>query len=54
MTVYEAGGGGFGDPQQRDINAVVKDVTDGFVSEAGAQSDYGVNVDVRAKTGKRI
>ncbi len=38
------GGGGWGDPLQRDPAAVLRDVRDGYVSVAGAQSDYGVVV----------
>ncbi|MEO1681007.1 MAG: hydantoinase B/oxoprolinase family protein [Pseudomonadota bacterium] len=36
------GGGGFGDPFERDIDKVVSDVRNGLVSIAGAKSDYGV------------
>ncbi|MEL6205997.1 MAG: hydantoinase B/oxoprolinase family protein [Pseudomonadota bacterium] len=36
------GGGGFGDPFERDIEKVVSDVRNGLVSIAGAKSDYGV------------
>jgi N-methylhydantoinase B len=36
------GGGGFGNPFQRDITRVVDDVRNGLVSEAGARLDYGV------------
>ncbi|MDE0231019.1 MAG: hydantoinase B/oxoprolinase family protein [bacterium] len=36
------GGGGFGDPLDRDPAMVLADVVDGYVSVAGAQRDYGV------------
>jgi N-methylhydantoinase B len=36
------GGGGFGNPFQRDISRVIDDVRNGLVSEAGARLDYGV------------
>jgi N-methylhydantoinase B len=36
------GGGGFGNPFQRDITRVVEDVRNGLVSELGAKLDYGV------------
>ena len=36
------GGGGFGDPQQRDRAAVLADVREGYVSAVGAARDYGV------------
>jgi N-methylhydantoinase B len=37
-----AGGGGFGDPLQRDVTAVKKDVDFGYISRRSAESDYGV------------
>lgn len=36
------GGGGWGDPMQRNVLAVVEDVRNGFVSIDGAREDYGV------------
>lgn len=39
------GGGGFGDPYDRDVEAVLRDVADGFVSSATARTVYGVVVD---------
>lgn len=36
------GGGGFGDPLQRDPQAVLQDVLNGYVSIEAAQRDYGV------------
>lgn len=36
------GGGGWGDPYQRDPQAVLRDVRDEYVSIAGARRDYGV------------
>ena len=36
------GGGGYGDPLDRDPAAVLEDVLEGLVSEAGARRDYGV------------
>ena len=38
------GGGGFGDPLERDGEAVAADVRDGLVSVAGAAASYGVVV----------
>jgi N-methylhydantoinase B len=38
------GAGGYGDPRARDPQAVLRDVRDGKVSIAGAESDYGVRV----------
>ena len=37
-----AGGGGFGDPLERDPQAVLDDVIDGYVSLERAERDYGV------------
>ncbi len=36
------GGGGYGDPQTRDLDAVVRDVRQGLVSREAARADYGV------------
>jgi N-methylhydantoinase B len=38
------GGGGWGDPLERDPERVLRDVRDGYVSLAGAARDYGVVV----------
>lgn len=42
LTVLMAGGGGYGDPFERDPAAVLEDVLDGFVSREAAERDYGV------------
>ena len=39
-----AGGGGLGDPLKREINQVLNDVVDGYVSVERAKKDYGVVV----------
>ena len=39
------GGGGFGDPLERDPTLVREDVLDGYVSIGGAREDYGVIID---------
>ena len=36
------GSGGFGDPSERDINAIKEDVLDGYISEEAAETNYGV------------
>jgi len=36
------GSGGFGDPSERDINAIKEDVLDGYISEEAAERHYGV------------
>jgi N-methylhydantoinase B len=40
-----AGGGGYGDPKQRDVEAVEKDVRNGYVSIEQAKEGYGVVID---------
>jgi N-methylhydantoinase B len=44
ITIGLPGGGGYGDPMQRDPADVVADVRRGFVSRAAAARDYGVVV----------
>ncbi len=36
------GGGGYGDPHEREISAILADVRNGYVSRAAAERDYGV------------
>lgn len=38
--LLSAGGGGFGDPKDRDPNSVSEDVIDGYVSEYAARTIY--------------
>ena len=42
VRIYTAGGGGWGDPLERDVARVLDDVLDGFVSLAAARERYGV------------
>jgi N-methylhydantoinase B len=42
VVVRTAGGGGYGPPWQRDLDRVVRDVREGYVSEQAARSAYGV------------
>ena len=42
VVIETSGGGGFGDPLTREVERVVADVAEGYVSIAGAASDYGV------------
>lgn len=42
LSNQSAGGGGFGDPFERDPEAVRQDVIDGYVSRERAREDYGV------------
>jgi len=45
FRVVTAGGGGHGDPSQRDPAAVLEDVRDGYVSRSAARELYGVDID---------
>ena len=46
MVSYRlAGAGGYGDPADRDPQAVRDDVADGYVSAKAAAETYGVDVD---------
>jgi len=40
--LYSGGGGGWGDPYERDPQAVLDDVIQGYVSQEAAEKDYGV------------
>ncbi len=46
FTRPSAGGGGLGDPIERDPKAVLEDVIDGYVSVERARKDYGVIISV--------
>src|SRR5690606_14180860 len=57
ITFLTPGAGGWGNPAERDLEAVRRDVENGFVTPEGAARDYGVvtdglTVDVDA-TGKQ-
>lgn len=41
MTIVEAGGGGYGDPKEREPKAIAADVANGFVSADAAHRLYG-------------
>ena len=45
VRLYTAGGGGWGDPLERDAGLVERDVRGGFVSLESARSEYGVVID---------
>ena len=40
-----AGGGGYGDPVERDAEMVMKDFLNGHISLKGARENYGVVID---------
>ena len=42
LTLLYAGGGGYGDPKQRDRDAVRADLRDGYISADAARRDYGL------------
>ena len=44
LSIQLSGGGGFGDPRERDRAAVMNDVADGYVSVKAAKELYGVDV----------
>ncbi len=46
MSFWAAGGGGYGDPFERDPERVLSDVIDEYISVEAARRDYGVAVDV--------
>jgi N-methylhydantoinase B len=45
VELRTGGGGGFGDPRERDPERVRRDVVDGYVSVEAAERDYGVKLD---------
>jgi N-methylhydantoinase B len=45
VVMQSAGGGGYGDPLERDVSAVVDDVLDGYVTRGRAENVYGVVID---------
>ena len=44
VTFLSPGGGGYGDPFRRDVQAVLRDMQNGFVSPEAALRDYGVAI----------
>lgn len=45
IVTLVAGGAGYGDPLEREIERVEQDVADGYVTTEGAASDYGVVIE---------
>jgi N-methylhydantoinase B len=45
VTMDAAGGGGYGDPREREPDRVLEDVRDGYVTPEHAQEAYGVVID---------
>jgi N-methylhydantoinase B len=50
VTMDAAGGGGYGDPLEREMELVESDVIEGYVSIESSREDYGVEID--SETGK--
>jgi len=48
IRLKTGGGGGFGNPMEREPERVLKDVIDGYITTEQAKNDYGVIVDTRA------
>ena len=45
VRVFTAGGGGYGDPRERDRQRVLEDVRNGYISKQAAAAEYGVPLD---------
>lgn len=45
IVTLVAGGAGYGDPLEREVERVVQDVADGYVTVEGARADYGVVIE---------
>jgi N-methylhydantoinase B len=43
VTFLTAGGGGYGKPSERDISAVKRDVSLGYISKEHAEKDYSID-----------
>jgi N-methylhydantoinase B len=44
VRISTGGGGGFGAPSERDRDAILRDVAEGYVSAEAARRDYGVEL----------
>jgi N-methylhydantoinase B len=42
LIIRTPGGGGYGDPSNKDIRKIIQDIENGLVTKEGAKSDYGV------------
>lgn len=45
ISIQTGGGGGWGNPKERAVESVLRDVQDGYVSVKAARRDYGVVID---------
>ena len=53
VSLQLPGAGGYGDPKERDLESILRDVRDGKVSIERAQADYGVVIDAETMTIKK-
>lgn len=53
VSIRTAGGGGYGNPTDRDVEKVLRDVELGYVSEESALAEYGVDVETGTRVGDR-
>ncbi len=49
VSTWLAGGGGYGDPHERDVALVLSDVADGLLSREKAAAAYGVAIDAEGR-----
>ena len=42
LSIWTAGGGGYGEPLERPVEQVIEDIKDDYVSIAAAEASYGV------------
>jgi N-methylhydantoinase B len=49
FLVQSAGGGGYGDPRERDRAAIAQDLAEGYVSSDAVREDYAVPDDDRSR-----
>jgi N-methylhydantoinase B len=53
VMLVGGGGGGWGDPLERDLDAIAEDLVDGYVTSAAAGRDYNVEIDPDTGVPKR-
>ena len=54
VRMSTGGGGGYGDPRERPVELVQRDVIRGFVSRESARDDYGVVIDADGKPSQTL